>query len=679
MTFSRWILMVSLAYSLLPTHVQAASFPPVTPEELSMTSIPEQPGAPAVILDREETDSDLLNEHSVYERIKILTDAGRDYANVEIPYSRRGFSIGGVSGQTVHADGKVIPFEGKPFDKTVIKSGGLKVNVKSFTLPDVQVGSVIDYRYDLRYDDHMLLAPTWEVQSDLFERKAYFKFIPFQNHGGMYITLAHGQIANGINWFPAIGGKAQPELHQNPLANSTGTAGQVSMWVDLNEANVPALIEEPFMLPNSILRWRVYFYYQESHNQDEYWKTQGKFWNKDVESFVEKNHGVDTVLGQIVSPSDTPEQKVRKIYAFVASLENQDYVPDRSKQENKVLDLKANKGAEDVLSNRSGTHDDLNRLFVSMVRAAGIPASMIWAPDRSRELFVKQYLSTSQFDAEIAIVQLDGKDVFLDPGTKFCPYGILDWRYTSVGGLRQSPKGADVGQTPDPDYKQSVVTRMAVLTLDENGAAHGDVALVFKGLQAMLKRQEGGKTDDPGRKKLLEDALREVLPGNSDITLANTPDWNNLEAPLIASFHVSIPLAIASGKRMLVPQHLFQIAEHARFTSNQRINPVYFHFPWQEADEVHITLPAGMEIESLAPDDIVKLTDDKAKQDYAVYRVKQKQEAPGKIFSRRDFIMAGVAIAPDHYTEIKGFFDKVKADDDQSALLKVGANVASTN
>ena len=673
MTFARWALAASLLITLFAVFVHATDFPPVSPEDLKMTNLAEQPGAPAVILDREETDTDLLNEHAVYERIKILTDAGREYANVEIPYSRRGFTVTAISGQTVHQDGKVIPFEGKPFDKTVIKGGGIKVNVKSFTLPDVQVGSVIDFRYDLQYDDRMLLPPTWDVQTNLFQRKAYFKFIPFQNQGeGTYIQLANGQISyGGFAWFPILGNAARPELHENANGTIVGAVRQISRWVDLKEENVPALVEEPFMAPASMIRWRVYFYYQEARDVDEYWKMQEKIWNKEVESYVGRNHGVENALAQIVSPSDTPEQKVRKIYTFVAALENQDYVPDRSKQENKVLDLKANKGAEDVLSNRSGTHNELNRLFVSMVRAAGIPASMIWVPDRSRELFIKQYLSTSQFDAELAIVQLDGKDVFLDPGTKFCPYGILDWRYTSVGGLRLSDKGTEFGQTPDSKYQESVTTRMALLSLDETGTAKGEVVLLFKGLQAMFKRQEGGRTDDAGRKKLLEDELREILPGNSDITLTKQPDWNDAEAPLVAKYQVSLPYAIASGKRMLVPQHLFQVSENARFASTQRINPVYFHFPWQEADEVHVTLPPGRDVESLAPDDTIKLG-------YAFYRVQQKQEAPGKIFSRRDFIMGAMAIPTDQYAEVKGFFDKVKADDDQPALLKAGADVASS-
>jgi hypothetical protein len=391
-----------------------------------------------------------------------------------------------------------------------------------------------------------------------------------------------------------------------------------------------------------------------------------------VEGFVGRDKGVGSALAKIVQPSDTPEQKVRKIYAYVAQLENQDYIPERSRNEAKVLQIKINKGSEDVLTNRSGTHDELNRLFVSMVRAAGIPASLIWVPDRSREIFLKQYLSTRQFDAEIAIVQLDGKEVYLDPGSKFCPYGILDWKYSAVGGLKLNNKGADFGETPFPTYKQSVLTRMADLSLDMNGTAHGKVVLVFKGISAMLKRQEGGKTDADGRKKILEDDLRAALPGNSDVSLTNSPDWETLESPFIAEFRVSFPFAVLSGKRLLIQQHLFQVGSKNRFPSEKRVNPVYFYYPWQEADEVHVTVPAGVELESLAPDDEAKLP-------YAIYITRQKQESPGKLFSRRDLVIAESVVLPSQYTELKSFFDKVKAGDDQPALLKLGPNVASSN
>jgi Domain of Unknown Function with PDB structure (DUF3857)/Transglutaminase-like superfamily len=660
MKIVRWAAVLLLYSILLAAPSLAFDWPPLSPQDLAMTSIKEQPGAPAVVFLHEETDDDMNNVHTVYMRIKILTDAGREYANIEIPYNRRNFKITEISGRTVHPDGSVVQFSGKPLDKTVLRSSGFRVNVKSFTLPDVQVGSVVDYRYSLRYDDNKVLAPEWEVQGDLFQRKAYFKFIPFQNHGSVDVLLAHNQIARGVAWAPFLGDGPQPQLHTIPTP-TLYNGHEVTMWVDLTRENIPALVDEPYMPAASMMKLRVYFYYQQARNLDEYWTAEHKFWDKDASSFIDKNKGVAEALGQIISPADTSEQKVRKIYAFVTTLENQDYIPERTDQENKVLELKPNQGAEDVLAHRSGTHDDLNRLFVSLVRSAGIPASLIWVPDRSHEIFVKQYMSTDQLDAEIAIVQLDGKDVFLDPGSKFCPYGILDWRYTAVGGLRQG--ATEFGETTPPDYRQSISMRLARVSLDEHGMVDGTVNLSFQGIAAMLRRQEGNRTDAEGRKKMLEDELRAILPGDAEITLSNSPDWESTEEPLIAQFHIRCPYAVAAGKSLMVMQHLFQANEKPRFPATQRNNPVYFQFPWQEADEVHIKLPAGMEVESLAPDDSAKL-------EYALYQVHQKQEAPDEIFSRRDFIMGGMVVTADKYKDLKNFFDKVASDDEQPALVR---------
>ena len=45
-----------------------------TADELSMTSQPEVPGAPAVYLFREETTVDDLHMFSIYVRLKVLTE-----------------------------------------------------------------------------------------------------------------------------------------------------------------------------------------------------------------------------------------------------------------------------------------------------------------------------------------------------------------------------------------------------------------------------------------------------------------------------------------------------------------------------------------------------------------------------------------------------------------------------
>ena len=123
-----------------------AQFQQPTDEELKMTSDPKAPGAAAVYLNVEEVTDDPLHYHSFYARIKVLLEKGKELATVEIPYQRGNFKVDDIKARTIHSDGTVIPLAAKPEDLLASKTTDKQIGRMVFTLPSVEVGSILEYR-----------------------------------------------------------------------------------------------------------------------------------------------------------------------------------------------------------------------------------------------------------------------------------------------------------------------------------------------------------------------------------------------------------------------------------------------------------------------------------------------------------------------------------------------------
>ncbi len=74
---------------------------PISREELAMTSHPASPGAHAIFLYREEETDDTASFTSYYYRIKIFTEAGKERANIEIPYLKQRVNVRAIKARRI--------------------------------------------------------------------------------------------------------------------------------------------------------------------------------------------------------------------------------------------------------------------------------------------------------------------------------------------------------------------------------------------------------------------------------------------------------------------------------------------------------------------------------------------------------------------------------------------------
>ncbi len=625
----------------------ADDWQPISPEELKMTSLPEAPGAPAVILYRQVDRDDGRSAHEFnYVRIKILTEEGRKYANVEIPFFKETGTVLGIKARSIRADGSIAQFDGKVYEQTIVKAKGFMA--KTFTLPDVQIGSIIEYHYMTDYNEAYVYDSNWVLSNELFTRHAKFSLKP------------NPDFALRWNWPEGLPAGTQPPKEDH------GT-------IRMDAQNIPAFLVEDFMPPENEMKFRVDFIYSEETSLEKdpakFWKAESKKQNDKVENFVNKKKAMEQTVAQIVAGGDSQDAKLRKIYAKVQQLRNLNYENEKSQQEQKREKQKEVTNVEDLLKRGYGNGTQITWLFMALARAAGFDASPVLVARRSDHFFKAIVMNARQLNDNLVLVKLEGKDLYFDPGTAFTPYGMLPWWETSVSGLRLGKDGGGWVETPLNDETQSKIERKTALKLDSEGTLTGKLTVTYWGSDAQSLRIEERIEDETSRKKLLEDMVRETIPAAIEVDLVNNPDWSSSSPSLQTEYSLKVPGWVAgAGKRALLPVGLFSSPEKSIFEHSGRVHPVYFHYPYRKIDDITIELPLGWKVASLA-----KSVDRDVKA--AAYTMKSEDNS-GSLHLTRLLRSDLVMVPPNSYGALRAFFQVVRTGDEEQVVLQPGSSSA---
>jgi Domain of Unknown Function with PDB structure (DUF3857)/Transglutaminase-like superfamily len=625
---------------------------PITPQDLQTKEVPGDPSAAAIQLYYSDLIDDSNQSEFIYHRIKILTEKGKHKADVEIP-AGTGISVKDLKARTIRPDGSIVDFTGKPFDKTIVKAHGFKVSMKTFTMPEAGVGSIIEYKYRLQFE-HTLTTDNWILQHDLFTVRESFSFKPLSIPG------------RHIAWV---------NLHVTQEQRAQETKGG---HVELELQNVRAFESEEYMPPEDNYKPSVHFFYLSSdinthsgnETVDSFWQLMGKISYEIIEKFIGNSKESRQAAAEAIGTETNPENKLRKLYARAQQIRNLSYERERTEKEMKKENLKENDGVGEILRRGYGDRSDIVMAFVAMARAAGFDAFVILASDRSKEFFVKEVLSPRQLGREIADVKLNGQDVYLDPGTKYCPYGLLPWKQTAATALKPDKKNSTFITLPSFGYDKAVTRRSVSANLDSDGSLKAVVQLQFEGLEALVRRLEAVDKDEAGRKQDLEDELKDILPSGANIKLKEVQGWETSDQPLVARFSAEIPgYASTAGKRLLVPPYLFQLKHKDAFSHADRKYPVYFPFTFAELDAININFPPGYEVEG-------NPSNQRADLPYAHYQLTSKMDG-AQLQMQRALLVNGLYFDVSKYSEVKDFFSKVQTGDEQQTVLRMGANSAS--
>jgi|HubBroStandDraft_1064217.scaffolds.fasta_scaffold00538_15 hypothetical protein len=651
----KWMVVGLVVWMLGAQRANAGvGFQPVSQDELKMTSEPLAPGAPAIILYRQVDRDD--NTHTGHEdnyfRIKILTEEGRKHADIEIPFFKGNEDVVGVRARTIKPDGSIADFDGKVFEKELVKGRGVKYLAKTFTLPDVQVGCIIEYFYTVDLKEHLIFDSHWILSDELFTRKAQFSLKPYK---GTYVAYSMRW-----SWQSLPPGTVPPKQAPDSI-------------VRMEASNIPAFQTEDYMPPPNELKSRVDFIYEEGvsdPDQTRFWKQIGKRRNDQLESFIGKRKAMEEAVAQIVSPSDSQEVKLRKIYDRVQQIRNTSYELRKTEQEEKREKEKPPENVEEVWKRGYGDAFQLTWLFLGLVRAAGFEAYGCWVSGRGEYFFSPVTMQSAKLNSNVVLVKLNGKDLYLDPGVIFTPFGLLTWSQTGVQGLRLDKDGGTWIQTTLPQASESRIERAGKLKLSDTGDLEGKLSVTYTGLEAMHYRLEERHADEVARKKFLEERATSQIGIGAEAELTNTPDWTSSETPLVAEFNLKIPgWASNAGRRVVIPAAIFTAAEKGIFEHANRVHPIYFDYPYEKADDVIVDLPPGWQVSSVpAPQDL------NAKA--ALYSLKVDQRSETLRLTRK-LTIDMLLLDQKYYSSLRNFFQVVRTGDGEQIVLQPGEIHAS--
>jgi len=633
--------------------VLCAQFQQPTHEELTMTSDPKVPGADAVYLEYREIDNSQSAYWTTYARIKVLTEKGKEAATISVPFLKGDTRVNAIRGRTIHSYGTIIPLIGKPEQLLGVKNRELDIEEKVFTMPSVEVGSIIEYSYDL--SSPYLGWPRWEVQKDYFVHKEHFEF------------LAPSDIpSNGTTYWARLPSSA---------AVKSGFDG----FYKLDMSDVPPAPHEDWMPPSGALLYMVNFHYWTPFNTatigadpEAFWRYEGGIWSTAVDDLTAPSKELKQAADQLISPSDSDLEKARKLYVAVQAFDNTDFSRTKTHTEIKKLKMKSSWRLEETWKQKSGSKNELAWLYLALLHSEGLTAYAVEVVDRDKGAFDRTIVDPDEFDSTLVILESDGKQILLDPGDKMCPFQTVNWRHSLASGIGQSAKGPSFTTTPAQQYANNVVKRVGILTLDGKGGVTGQIQIAMTGQEALRWRQSALENDLSEVKKQFDETLAAIVPDGVQAHIDRFEAIDDPNANLIAVVNIDGTLGASTAKRLVVPGFFFETRGNTPFVSEEkRLTAVDMHFGERVTDQITYRLPAGATVEGAPQDANI------AWPNHALFVAKSLTQAT-QITIAQTFTRAFTVVKPEEYQDLRGFYQKVAAADQAQLVLTI-APAAKSN
>ncbi len=609
-------------------------------EELDRETLPgkeEYPDASALVLldeGRMELSDGSDIQFSTFEKhriVKILDRSGQRYANIVIPYSPPS-EVDFIQARTISPDGEITVLEeGDIYDVTAFPDFIFYSDqrAKRFTMPAVEEGSIIEYRYRVTI---------WNL--------TYWHSWRFQET--VPVLLSRFTLSSPAQLdvdYRTYGLDVEPRIIDAPTGFNSTYRWEVRDVAPLQaEVGMPSLNEVTKRLALAPIGVKT-------------WDDVSKWYHQLVQPRMQTDNKIKEITAELAKGAETDYEKLRNIYEWV-------------RDQVRYIAVEIGIGGyqphpvKKVFATQYGDCKDMVTLLCSMGEEAGIEMYQTLISSKPNGIPDTTLPSQFQFNHVIAYAPEVGENgIWMDPTEKGTEFGELPWYDQGMPVLMVGENGE--GQfltTPKAPVQENKVIVDWLVDLEESGAAivHGTKKLW--GAPASELREELFAATQTSRQKWLERQVASLCSG-ADLDSFRITGLEPIQNPLqLEYFFQTKTFAVPRSNRMVFrPGPVASFEYPDVFRSAHREYPVRLQFGMQKNVNIVINLPSEWKPETPSYQDSVSSVFGEAVWEWDTVR--------NQFQTRAQYVIQDEEIPPEKYEAFREFLDHVRYNDLKEVLL----------
>ncbi|SES93032.1 DUF3857 domain-containing protein [Hymenobacter actinosclerus] len=599
-------------------------------------------------------------------RIKILKKSGYEYANGRVPLyhangreekltSVKGFTYNLVNGQVVK--------DKLNSDAIFREESSANVTIRKFTLPNVRVGSVVEYAYSVS-SDFAFNFQDWTFQEDIPVRwSEYRASIPEYFD---YKMLMQGYEPLTVREQNSAVGQFTVRWSSNTTSEGRTSGGAETITPVVTNyrwaiKDVPALHEEPYMTTPDDYLARIDFELTGVRMPNQPYETTAGSWRKiEHELLADDNFGAQLnragflkeKLGPLLAAAGTDAAtRIAAVHGLVRS----------SVKHNGQHRLRTTGSVRKAFDQKTGSSADVNLLLIAALREAGFTANPVVLSTRSHGRLQPEVPLLSRLNYVLAHVQLpDGQEMLVDATEELAPAGMLPHHCLNGQGRLVMPQEKDSRWVALKSADRLTTYRQISLQVAASGELRGQVHQEHAGYQGLSQRE---KLRELGEKKY----VTEMSTGHEGWSIGKYAfkQRDELNKPLLLDYEF-VSTGSSDGPVSTIylsPLRDFGISKNPFLHENRRF-PVDLGTQLEETIVVSLTLPAGYELEETPQGLILELPEKGGRFTYGV------QNGPTGLQLVSRLSLSKPVYSAEEYAYLREFFARLMAKQSERLVIK---------